>query len=195
MARQLRVIKQNVTYHCYSRCIENREILKSDFVKEIILQSIKKALLIYNFELSYIEFADNHIHIIIKTLNNEASISRIMQYIKARITELYNKSENRTGTFWNERFKSEIIEDSYHPQEKFISLIWYLSYHAVRKGRLLDPRNNPYCSINIYLENINLRNIPICIHEYFMTLGNNHSERKALFEKYEPSYFYHQIIC
>jgi putative transposase len=188
MSRPRRIIKQNVTYHCYSRCIENRKLLKPDFVKEIVLQSVNKAIQYYCFDLSYIEFVDNHIHIIIKTINNEATISRIMQYIKARITEKYNKENGRTGTFWNERFKSEIIENSNNPQERFIRLIWYLSYHTVRKEPFSNPRDNPYSSINIYLGYSNQTKIPIHIHEYYSMLGNSDSERTANFKKYETSY-------
>jgi hypothetical protein len=60
MSRPLRVIKQNVTYHCYSRCIEKRDLLKPDLSKEIILYSIRKALKVYHFNLSYIEFVGKY---------------------------------------------------------------------------------------------------------------------------------------
>jgi putative transposase len=190
MARQLRIIKQNVTYHCYSRCIENRDLFESVSTKEIVLKSITKGLQYYNFKVVYIEFAKNHIHILIKTLPNEASISKIMQYIKARITEYFNRSIGRTGTFWNERFKSEIVEDSKNPQEKFLHLIWYLAYHSVRSGEFIDPRENRYSAINVYLRQKSRITVPIYTHDYFSILNENESKRLKIFKSYEYPYLH-----
>lgn len=188
MSRPLRVIKQNVTYHCYSRCIENRCLLANTITKEIILYSIRKALRRYRFQLSYIEFVGNHVHIIIKTLNGGAAISEIMQYVKARITRIYNIRYERTGTLWNERYKSEIIEDYPVPGKRLLNLMVYLSYNPVRKGIYSDPRKNPYSSIHIYLEGDSKTKIPISKHEYYTSLGSDSIERKKAFLKYEQMY-------
>lgn len=107
MPRPLRKCIPDKTYHCYSRCIECRNMLSPEFVKEIAINVLHQAMKKYLFHLVTIEFVENHFHIIIKTINGGETISRIMQYIKARITEKYNKLMNRTGTFWNERFKSK----------------------------------------------------------------------------------------
>jgi putative transposase len=192
MSRPLRVIKQNVTYHCYSRCIENRRMLKNDLTKEIVIHSIKKALGKYRFNLSYIEFVDNHVHIIIKTLNGGAAIPEIMQYIKARITRIYNQKHKRIGTLWNERYKSEIIEDYSYPEKMFIRLIIDLSYNPVRKGLFENPRENPYSSLQIYLDDTNKKGIPLMLHEYYICLGSNSCERKKTFEVFEQAYLQKQ---
>lgn len=188
MSRPLRVIKQNVTYHCYSRGIENRSVFKSDVTKEIVLHSIRKALRKYKFNLSYIEFVDNHVHVIIKTLHGGAAIPEIMQYIKAMITRIYNQKHNRIGTLWNERYKSQIIEDYNIPEERFLNLIIYLSYNPVRRGLFENPRENPYSSIHMYLDGINMKGIPLTLHEYFICLGSSGKERKQLFHAYEQAY-------
>jgi REP element-mobilizing transposase RayT len=188
MSRPLRVIKQNVTYHCYSRCIEKRKLIKSDLTKEIILNTIRKALVRYKFNLSYIEFVDNHVHIIIKTLSGGATISEIMQYIKSRITKIYNKIHSRTGTLWNERFKSEIIEDHSNPQDNFIRLIIYLSYNSVRRNMYDNPLHNPYSSLHVYKNQQNDKRIPIHLHEYFTSIGETDIERTEVINSYEKLY-------
>jgi putative transposase len=162
--------------------------LKPDLSKEIILYSIRKALKVYHFNLSYIEFVGNHVHIIIKTLHGGAPISRIMQYIKARITRLYNDANDRTGTLWNERYKSEIIEDYYNPVVHFIKLIIKLSYNPVRRGLYQDPMANPYSSLHIYLNQHNKKRIPLKIHEYFCALGKCKWDRINSFRYYEELY-------
>jgi REP element-mobilizing transposase RayT len=197
VSRPLRVIRQNVTYHCYSRCIEKRNILTSDFVKNIALSAVRKAKKKYKFDLSYIEFVEDHVHIVIKTLSGEANISRIMQYIKARITERCNLALGRIGPLWNERFKSEIIEDYENPAEKFVKLIWYLAYNPVRRGLYADPRKNKYSGIHKYLgsENEKRRMLPINLHEYFINLGLTANTRIMSFLKYEKEYVLNGHYC
>jgi REP element-mobilizing transposase RayT len=188
MSRPLRVIKQNVTYHCHSRCLEKRDLLYPDSVKDIALRAVRRAKRHYNFNLSYIEFVGNHIHIVIKTVSRGATISRIIQYIKARISEYYNQMLGRTGPFWNERFKSEIIEDYKNPQQNFLKLIWYLSYNPIRKGVFYNPRENIYSGIQTYLSSKRGVPIPIQKHEYFMSLGTSFFTRNAEFLKFEEDY-------
>lgn len=185
MARPCREILQNVTYHCFSRCHNNRDLLRPEYVKKIVLQTVKKALVNYQFKLSYLEFANTRIHVVIKTMEGGATISRIMQYIKARIAEIYNRINNCTGSFWNERYKSEIIEKSSSPVDAFLRLIWYLSYQPVINGEMKNPRENPFSSIHAYLNRIKTGKIPLTCHEYYYMLGNSFEERKSKFEKYE----------
>jgi putative transposase len=136
-------------------------------------------------KLSYLEFVDNHIHLIVKTREGGATISRIMQYIKSRIAEVFNRLNSCTGSFWNERYKSEIIENSRYPIETFCRLIWYLSYHSVRRGEDIDPRKNPYSSIHGYLNKNYNSEIPLSRHEYFNFLGESFDEQVRSFKKYE----------
>jgi putative transposase len=188
MSRPLRVCRPDVTYHCYSRCIEQRDLFSPEFVKDIAVFVINKTLKKYKFKIIQVEFVENHFHIVIKTLNKGASISRIMQYIKARITEKYNRLYNRTGTFWNERFKSKIIEESEDPITYFMYLMWYIAYNPVRKGIISDPRDSVYGTIRVYLEENYVAKVPISFHDYFINLGRNFSERVRRFLEFENIY-------
>jgi putative transposase len=53
---------------------------------------------------------DNHIHILIKP-GKDASLSKVMQWIKCNFTKKWNKTHNRQGHLWGERFFSRIIRD------------------------------------------------------------------------------------
>jgi putative transposase len=188
MPRPKRKCIPKTTYHCYSRCIEKRDLLSPDFVKEIAVSVINKALEIYDFQFIQVEFVENHFHIIIKTTEKGETISRIIQYIKARITEKYNRLLNRTGTFWNERFKSKIIEEAENPQSYFLYLMWYIAYNPVRKGLISDPRKSLYGTIRSYLDVNFQTRIPVTIHDYFIDLGNTFEDRVNNFLKFEQIY-------
>jgi putative transposase len=188
MARKKRICLPNVTYHCHSRCIEKRDLLSDDFVKQITVSVINTALEKYTFKLIQLEFVENHFHMVIRTTEFGETISRIMQYIKARITERYNRACNRTGTFWNERFKSKIIELSDDPCGYFFYLMWYIAYNPVRKGRFNDPRESEFGTIRAYLEENYVPKVRITLHDYFLNLGNTFSECVKKFLVYEKIY-------
>jgi REP element-mobilizing transposase RayT len=142
----------------------------------------------YDFELVGAEIVGNHMHLVIKTLEGKASVSVIMQYIKARIAEKYNAAMNETGAFWNERFGSTIIEESDNPENYLFNLLWYISYNPVRKRLSRDPRYNEVGFINQYLRKNAQVPVKITIHEYFYKLGNNFEECAEKFLIFEEAY-------
>ena len=188
MPRELRTIAQGVTYHCYSRCHDKQNLLLGSFGKQILIEAIQMCQKKYNFELNAVEIVANHIHLIIRTLENGETISLIMQYIKARVAEKYNKAMNRSGAFWLGRFGCKIVEESDDPRPYFFRLIWYIAYNPVRKGLSPNPRENPIGFINCYLiENYELP-IKITLHPYFYDLGDTFEERVEKFLLYEDMY-------
>ena len=188
MARPLRKIVQGVTYHCYTRCRGRRALLAGRYGKKYFIESVKMCQEKYDFELIAAEIVANHIHLIIKTVENKETISRIMQFIKARIAEKYNRAMGETGPFWNERFGSTIIEDSDNPEEYLLWLLWYIGYNPVRKGLSRDPRKNAIGFINCYLDEKFKSPLIFTLHEYFIRLGRTFRERVDKFLTYEDAY-------
>jgi REP element-mobilizing transposase RayT len=142
----------------------------------------------YQFELIAAEPVGNHIHLIIRTLEDNENISKIMQYIKARIAEKYNRATGATGAFWNERFGSKVIEECDNPQEYLLSLLWYIGYNPVRKGLSRNPRNNDIGFINCYLTKNHKSPVAISIHPYFTALAETFELRVKRFLLYEDAY-------
>lgn len=188
MAKPPRKILQDATYHVYTRCIELKNHLSQDYIKDVAIDVLNNALEIYSFELVHFEFVENHMHLLIRTRYGGETISRIMQYIKARIAEKFNRLHNRTGPFWNERFGSEIIEDSENPLEYFCWLLWYIAYNPVRKRVINDPRESKYGTINAYLDENYVPKVKITMHQLFLGLGKNFRERVRCILEYEEIY-------
>jgi len=190
MADRTRIILQEVTYHCYSRCHGTRNLLQGKYGKLYFIEAIKMCQAYYKFELIASEIVANHIHLVIKTLQDEETISRIMQYIKARIAEKYNRATGRTGAFWNERYGCKIIEHADDPENYLFRLLWYIGYNPVRKLLSSNPRKNDIGFINCYLIEGYELSIPIkiTIHSFFYKLGNNFAECVKKFLEYEDAY-------
>jgi REP element-mobilizing transposase RayT len=188
MARALRTIIPGLTYHVYSRCIEKKALLFSRKAAYLMEQVLIDTLEKYNFELISYQIMDNHFHFIIRTLEGEASISRIMQYIKARYAERYNKMNNRTGPFWNERFKDQVLEFSDNPLLYLIWLICYLAYNPVVKGLVNDPRDWPHGSFNAHLDPDYESRVKITVHEYMRAFGDTFEQQREQLLYYEELY-------
>ncbi|HOP64560.1 MAG TPA: transposase [Spirochaetota bacterium] len=188
MARPLRKTVQGVTYHCYTRCHGKRNLLKSRYGKKYFIEAVKMCQEKYDFRLIAAETVSNHIHLVIQTLEDKETISRIMQYIKARIAEKYNRATGETGPFWNERFGSAIIEESENPEQYLLWLLWYIGYNPVRKGISRDPRENEIGFINCYLNENFISPLKFTLHEYFYRLGTTFKDCADKFLGYEDAY-------
>jgi len=185
MLRPLRKCLLEVTYYCASRCIELRNIFLARFVKEISVNAINQTLKKYDFEVIHLDFEGNKLHLIIRTVE---TVSRIMQYVKSRIAQSYNRKMKRTGAFWNERFSSEIIEEKINPEEYLRNLIWKISYYQVDRGIVSDPRDSKYSTIRIFIEESYVPRDNITLHKYYLSLGQSKKEQIAEFLIYGTPY-------
>jgi len=190
MPRPLRIIEQEKTYHCFSQCQGLNELFLDKVAKKCFLKAIEMCQHKYKFELNTAEVVSTHFHLLIRTLLNEATISLIMQYIKARTAEMYNRETGRVGPFWNARYGCTIIEYADNPKEYQNWLHWYICYNPVKHRESRDPRENYIGSINCYLiEGYELKlPIKITLHPYFYQLGENFAECAKKFLLYEDAY-------
>lgn len=188
MSHPLRKIVQGITYHVYSRCRGKQNLLRSKYGKKYLIEAIQMCQEKYNFELIAAEPVGNHIHLIIKTLENEETISRIMQYIKARVAEKYNRGTGETGPFWNERFGCSIIEEADNPENYLLWLLWYIGYNPVKKRLSSDPRKNEIGFINCYLLKDYKTTVRITLHQFFNDLADTFEECVKRFLLYEEAY-------
>ena len=188
MPRPLRKIGQGQTHHCYTRCHGKKNLLMGKYGRKYFIEAVKMCQGKYDFELTAAEIVGNHIHLVIITLEDKETISRIMQFIKARIAEKYNRAMGTTGAFWNERFGSSIIEESDNPEQYLLWLLWYIGYNPVRKGLTRDPRNNDIGFINCYLKKDYEAPVKITLHPYFYILRKSFEGCVEKFLLYEEAY-------
>jgi putative transposase len=69
---------------------------------------VEEAKTKFAFELWNFTMTDNSIHFLIKPGKN-ASLSKIMQWIKCNFAKKWNKKHHTKGHLWGERFSSRII--------------------------------------------------------------------------------------
>ena len=108
--RKPRLLQKGATYHVTAKINRGEQIFESIEIKNLFLDTIKKAKKKYRFSIKNFVIMSNHIHFLIEPLENE-SLSRIMQWILSVFAIYYNKIHKLTGHCWNSRFWSKIIDN------------------------------------------------------------------------------------
>jgi REP element-mobilizing transposase RayT len=135
--RKLRQLSKDATYHVTSKINRDENIFDEEEFKILFLDVVKRAKKKYDFELKNFSIMPNHIHFLLKPLNN-SSLSRIMQWILSVFAVYYNKEKEYSGHVWKGRFFSKIIEDV----KQLINTFRYISDNPVKAG--LVARANDY---------------------------------------------------
>jgi len=83
----------------------------------------------------------NHVHLL-ATGNAKGSISSMMQDIGRRYAQYVNSAYERTGTLYEGRFKSSLVETSGY----FLACMRYIELNPVRAGLVRTPGEHPWSS-------------------------------------------------
>ena len=69
-------------------------------------------------------------------------LSEFMKAVKQKFTQWYNKRNGLSGTLWEGRFKSVLVEDGYAARMTAA----YIDLNPVRAGMVKDPKDYRWCS-------------------------------------------------
>ncbi len=77
-----------------------------------------------------------------RQLAQMGDVSAFMKLLKQRYTTWFNKSHQRFGTLWAERFKSELVQGK---GEVLRTVAAYIDLNCVRAGLVKDPKDYRFC--------------------------------------------------
>ncbi|HAV14351.1 MAG TPA: transposase [Opitutae bacterium] len=77
-----------------------------------------------------------------KLLARMCDVSEFMKTVKQRFTTWFNKSHQRYGTLWADRFKSVLVEGEGNPMQTMAA---YIDLNPVRAGLVEDPKDYRFC--------------------------------------------------
>jgi len=181
----------NVSYHVVSRCIELKPYLNNNEIKHLIEKVIIRTQKKYTFKFYGYVIMNNHIHLYIGTVINGEPIYRIVQYFKARVAEDFNRRFQRSGHFWNERYKCKITEDTDNPFQYCINLHHYICYNPVKAGLTKHEKEYLFSSHQAYVTpefKGTIRNIRIDLHPFLLSLNSSSHERVKKYIELETLY-------
>ena len=117
----------------------------------------------------------NHVHLLV-TPSKSGAIAATMQDIGRKYVRVINALHGRTGTLWEGRFKSSVIDS----ERYVLACHRYIELNPVRAGMVARPgdflwsSHNHYCGIR--------DNALIADHDWFRALGLTLGERRSAFQ-------------
>lgn len=118
----------------------------------------------------------NHVHLL-ATPAADDTLARLMQALGRRYVRWFNARHRRTGTLWEGRFRSTVVEaDRY-----LLACMRYIELNPVRAGLVEDPAAYRWSS---YRHQIGLLVDPLITeHAVFWALGNTPFERQLAYRR------------
>ena len=117
-------------------------------------------------------FMTNHVHLL-ATPQKEGAVSKMMQSIGRVYVRYFNKTYQRTGTLWEGRFKSCVVETEYY----LLACYRYIELNPVVANMVEDPADYVWSS---YQCNALGKSSELLIpHKEYLRLGKTVEERLA----------------
>src|SRR5688572_16206823 len=141
MARHPRLILPGVALHVIQRG-NNRNACfahESDYLT--YLAHLRHLSRQYQCELHAYCLMSNHVHLLLTPQESEAC-SLMMRDLGRSYVRYFNRRHDRTGTLWEGRFRSCIVESS----EYVLACYRYIELHPVRAGMVSHPSAYPWSS-------------------------------------------------
>lgn len=146
MPRAARKASNSGIYHVILRGINKQRIFEDEADYRRFLRILEDCKASCGFELYAYCLMSNHIHILLKT--GEEPLERIFRRIGARFVYWYNAKYQRVGHLFQDRYKSEPVEDDTY----FLTVVRYIHQNPVKAGLCATPADYPYSSFPHYFD-------------------------------------------
>jgi len=146
MPRRARQLSSTGIYHIMLRGINQQQILEDREDNEKFLEILRDCKRISGYKIYAYCLMGNHLHLIVGVENEP--LEQIFKRICGRYVYWYNAKYRRVGHLFQDRFKSEPIEDEGY----FLSVLRYIHQNPVKAGLVKKVGDYPYSSYRCYIE-------------------------------------------
>lgn len=146
MTRQAREISNTGVYHVILRGNERKNIFENNEAKQRFLDGIVEKRKEGVFTVYAYCLMDNHVHLLINI--EELELASIMKGIAVRYATFYNWKKSRVGHVFQDRFKSEPIEDDRY----LLTAVRYIHNNPVKARMVEHPAYYQWSSYSQYIQ-------------------------------------------
>lgn len=174
MARLPRLTLPGYPHHVIQRGNNRQAIFLSSadhqFMLELLVENSRK----FKVAIHAYALMSNHFHLLV-TPQTDDGLPQMMQAVGRRYVRHFNDSHERSGTLWEGRFKSTLIQADVY----LLACMAYIDLNPVRAGVAASPRDYPWSSYGHYCgQRIDKLVSP---HSLFWALGNTPFAREAAY--------------
>lgn len=140
MPRNARKQSESGIFHVMLRGIDRQVIFQDDEDCEKYLQCLSDCQKVSGFTLYAYCLMGNHVHLLLQ--EGPEPLSQIFKRLGVRYVYWYNWKYKRTGHLFQDRFKSEPVEDDTY----FLAVLRYIYQNPVKAGLCKEPEEYPWSS-------------------------------------------------
>jgi putative transposase len=174
MARLPRLTLTGYPHHVILRGNNRQEIFMSVADREFMCLVLVEEAKQHGVEVHAYVLMSNHIHLLL-TPQRDQAVPRMMQALGRRYVRHFNLLHGRTGTLWEGRYRSSLIQTERH----LLACMVYMDLNPVRAGLVADPAEHPWSSHGHYTgARVDKALTP---HALYWQLGNTPFDREAAY--------------
>lgn len=144
MPRQARVKSNSGIYHIMTRGINKEQIFKTNIHKKTVIDIVNEIMTDIDFSIIAYCIMDNHLHLLLEI--NDDNLEILMKRLNIKYAMHYNKVEKRYGHVFQDRFKSEAVEDDKY----MLGALRYIHNNPVKAGMVNNILDYKWSSANDY---------------------------------------------
>lgn len=144
MTRSARKKSETGIYHIIVRGINRQEIFHDEEDRKRYLEILARIKKVSGCEIYAYVLMDNHVHLVIKEKNE--SIGQIMKRVGTSYAYWYNQKYERIGHVFQDRYKSECIEDDQY----LVTVVRYIHHNPVKAEMVKKPEHYKWTSCGTY---------------------------------------------
>lgn len=174
MARLPRLTLTGYPHHVILRGNNRQDIFINTPDRTFMLSVLAEEAKQQGVEVHAYVLMSNHIHLLL-TPQRDQALPLMMQALGRRYVRHFNLCHGRTGTLWEGRYRSSLIQTERH----LLACMVYLDLNPVRAGMVADPADHPWSSHGHYTgTRVDKMLTP---HALYWQLGNTPFDREAAY--------------
>jgi len=174
MPRPRRLEPAGVTLHVVQRGNNRAACFYGDIDRHFYLKCLREYAERRGCAVHAYALMTNHVHLLV-TPAEEGGVSSMLQDIGRHYVRTVNDAHERTGTLWEGRFKSNLIDSETY----LLTCHRYIELNPVRAGMVPAPADYPWSSHNHYARGHS--NPLISEHPAYLELGTTAEDRRLRF--------------
>lgn len=176
MARLPRLSVPNCPHHVLHRGNNGQAVFLRDADRQLFLRLLADAALETRVALHAYVLLEDSFRLLL-TPRDEGALARLMQTLGRRYVRAFNQAHSRSGTLWEGRFRSTVIE----PGEVLLSCMVHMDLAPARANLTADVAAWPWSSYGVYAgQRTDAKLTPPAL---WWTLGNTPFAREAAYAR------------
>lgn len=146
MPRKARTKSSTCIYHVMIRGINHQNLFEDDEDRTHFMGILKECKEISGFEMYAFCLMTNHVHLLLRETDEPLEV--VFKRIGSRYAYWYNNKYQRIGHLFQDRFKSENVEDDAY----FLTVLRYIIQNPMKAGMEKEPGKYRWSSFQAYAE-------------------------------------------